>query len=143
MKYCFNCGHITPGEPLFCESCGRSYNVKLCPRRHPNPRTAEVCSQCGSRDLSLPQPRVPWWAPILQFLLSVIPGGFLAAASILVGVAGIVAVLRHPEMIAVLAVLAIPFGIFWWAWSQIPQWFRTRIYKLLQRRRKREHEGGS
>ena len=62
MKYCYECGRVTAGEPLFCQFCGRTYNVKLCPRLHVNPRFAEVCSQCGSRDLSTPQPKVSvWW----------------------------------------------------------------------------------
>ena len=59
MNYCYNCGHITPGEPLYCNYCGRSYDLKLCPRHHPNPRSADVCSKCGSRELSTPQPKVP------------------------------------------------------------------------------------
>src|ERR1700733_3859125 len=140
MKYCFNCNRLTPGEPLFCNSCGRTYDVKLCPRRHVNPRNAEACSQCGSRDLSMPQPRRPAWAPILGLLLSVVPGIFLGTASIVVGVALIVAILQRPAMIVALALLTIPIGILWWAWSQIPSWFRTRIYKML--RRKRGHERG-
>src|SRR5690349_4041653 len=69
MKFCYHCGHLTPGEPIFCNSCGRSYNVKLCSRLHANPRSAEVCSQCGSRDLSTPQPRVPFWSRCFEFLL--------------------------------------------------------------------------
>ena len=41
MNYCYNCGHITPGEPLYCNYCGRSYDLKLCPRHHANPRSAD------------------------------------------------------------------------------------------------------
>ncbi len=140
MKYCFQCNRIAPGEPLFCNSCGRSYDVKLCPRRHVNPRTAEACSQCGSRDLSTPQPRRPGWTPIVGFLLSVIPGIFLTTASLAVLLAAFIAIAQRPDMIVELALLSIPFGILWWAWSQIPQWFRTRIYQIL--RRKREHQRG-
>ena len=141
MKYCFNCNHITPGEPLYCNSCGRSYDVKLCPRHHVNPRTAETCSQCGSRDLSTPQPRTPWWTAIVGSLCSIIPGAFLTLATIAVALAGIVAILQRPDMIVALVLLMIPFGILWWAWSQIPQWFRTRIYRLLQRRREGQRGG--
>ena len=32
---------MTAGEPLFCNFCGRSYDLKLCPHRHPNPRNEE------------------------------------------------------------------------------------------------------
>jgi hypothetical protein len=136
MKHCLNCNHITPGMPLFCNYCGRSFDVKLCPRRHPNPRTAEACSQCGSRDLSTPQPLRPGWTPLVGFLLSVIPGGFLTFASIVVTIA----ILQCPDMVVALAVLMIPFGVLWWIWSQIPAWFRSQVYKLLKRRRDR-HQG--
>ena len=71
MKYCYECGRMTGGEPRYCQFCGRTYDVKLCPRRHENPRFAEVCSQCGSRELSTPQPKVsPVWR-VLEFLARV------------------------------------------------------------------------
>lgn len=141
MKFCFNCNRITPGEPLFCNFCGRSYDMKLCPRRHANPRTAEACSQCGSRDLSTPQPRRPPWAPLVGLALWVVPGGFLSLASFAVLLAAMVAIVQHPDMIVALALLTIPFGILWWMWSQIPAWFRTQLYKLLKRRRERQDGG--
>ena len=59
MKYCYQCGKMTAGEPLYCGTCGRTYDVKLCPRLHVNPRGADVCSKCGSRELSTPQPKIP------------------------------------------------------------------------------------
>lgn len=142
MKYCFNCNRITPGAPLFCNYCGRSYDVKLCPRRHVNPRTAEACSQCGSRDLSIPQPRRPAWAPLVEFLLWALPGGFLTIASVVVLLAVIAAILQHPEKIVVLVLLAVPFGILWSLWSEIPSWFRTFLYRLLKRRRDWRERGG-
>src|SRR5579863_8271734 len=110
MKYCFNCNRLTPGEPLFCNICGCSYDWKLCPRRHKNPRTAEACSQCGSRDLSTPQPRRPAWVLPVGFLLTVLPGAFLTVASVVVVLSAIIAVLQQPGMIVVLVLLAIPFG---------------------------------
>jgi hypothetical protein len=142
MKYCWNCNHITPGEPLYCNSCGRTYDVKLCPRRHVNPRTAETCSQCGSRDLSTPQPRRPGWTPLLGFLVSALPGIFLGTASIAVVLAAVIAILQRPEMIIALIFTAIPFWILWWMWSQIPQWFRSQVYKLLRRKRDNQRGGG-
>src|SRR5690242_753748 len=106
MKYCFNCDRLTPGEPLFCNTCGYSYDWKLCPRRHRNPRTAEACSQCGSRDLSSPQPRRPGWVPPLGLFLSIVPGVFLSVASVLVLLAVIIAALQQPGMIVALVILA-------------------------------------
>ena len=135
MKYCANCNHLTPGEPLFCDRCGRSYDVKLCPRMHRNPRSAEVCSRCGSRDLSTPQPRVPWWAPVLEVLLTVIPGGALTIFTITLGLLLLAAVLQQPQVLSALILLSIPLGVLWWMWSAIPQSIRTWIWKLLKRRR--------
>jgi len=135
MKYCYNCNRITPGEPLFCNFCGRSYNVKLCPRMHPNPRSAEACSQCGSRDLSTPQPRVPLWAPVLQFFLSLIPGFILTVLSILSVALVIRAIRQSPRALTSLVFLLLALGVFWWIWSRIPQWFRKAIYKMLKRKR--------
>ena len=138
MKYCFNCNRITPGEPLFCNSCGRSYNVKLCPRRHKNPRSAEACSQCGSRDLSTPQPKVPIWVPFVEAALSILPGFVLAVVSLCGFVLVMVALIHSPQFLSALVFLSIALGILWWIWSELPSWFRTAIYKMLKRRR----EGG-
>ena len=92
MKYCYHCGRLTSGEPVFCQFCGRSYDVKLCPRLHPNPRFADVCSQCGSRELSTPQPKVsPWWK-VLEFLLRILFGTVLVYLSLSL----LVALLRSP-----------------------------------------------
>ena len=74
MRYCYHCRQLTPGEPLFCNHCGRSYDSKLCPRRHSNPRSARVCSQCGSQDLSTPQPKASWTQRALITLLEIAPG---------------------------------------------------------------------
>src|SRR2546421_1399524 len=83
MRLCNQCHQLTAGEPLFCNFCGRSYNLKLCPHRHTNPRNAEICSQCGSRELSAPHPRVPIWLSALLALLSVLPGLLLLTVTVL------------------------------------------------------------
>src|SRR6185312_5776092 len=59
MRFCNNCKRLSPGKDPFCSHCGSTYDVKLCPRQHINPRAAVLCSQCGSRELSTPQPKLP------------------------------------------------------------------------------------
>jgi hypothetical protein len=135
MKYCYQCNRVTIGEPLFCNFCGRSYNVKLCPRLHPNPRNAESCSQCGSRDLSAPQPRIPFWAPILQFFLSLVPGLILTVLSIVVVALLVTELLNHSDMLFAGVLLLMAVGTLWWAWAQIPIWLRKAIYRMLKRKR--------
>jgi len=135
MKYCWNCNRVTPGEPLFCNFCGRSYDVKLCPRLHANPRNAQACSYCGSRDLSTPQPRMPFWAPIVEFLASLAPGLILAVLTVGALAAFFTAIARNPQMLAPAMCLLIALGVLWWAWSLIPAWIRNAVYNLLRRRR--------
>src|SRR5580698_6163326 len=107
MKYCYACGRLTPGEPAFCQNCGKTYDVKLCPRLHSNPRSAVVCSQCGSRDLSTPQPRVPFWSKCFEFFLRTV----LVILFVYVGLAFLVAIFRgvlaSPQAQGALAALAI------------------------------------
>lgn len=72
MRFCNSCKRFTPGEPMFCNFCGSTYDLKLCHSRHPNPRNAEVCSQCGSREFSRPAPELPLMfrgtGPLLKYL---------------------------------------------------------------------------
>lgn len=136
MKFCYQCGRVTVGEPLYCNSCGRSYSVKLCPRGHHNPRSAEVCSQCGSRDLSTPQPRVPIRIRVLAFLLSLLPGFLLVLVSILAAALLIRELLTNPRWLLALVFLGIVWGVLAWIWSELPLWFRKIVRRLLERKRK-------
>lgn len=48
--------------------------MKVCPSGHPNVRGSAFCGMCGSPDLSMPQPRLPGFVPLVYafsiFLLS-------------------------------------------------------------------------
>jgi hypothetical protein len=139
MKYCYECGRITAGEPLYCNFCGRSYDLKLCPRHHVNPRVAEVCSQCGSRELSTPQPRVSVLWRVLSFILKIVVGGFLVLLSLALVAEVIKGALSNPQMQNGLLALAILLGILWWMWSELPDWLRKLVRRLLKRK---EHRNG-
>jgi hypothetical protein len=134
MKYCYHCGHITPGEPLFCNSCGRTYDVKLCSSRHPNVRSAEVCSQCGSRDFSTPQPRVPIWTRCFAFLLRAV----IAVLAVYLGLAFLAllakGILASPQATSALLSLAIMGALLNWLWHQLPQWVRKIVTKMVGRK---------
>jgi hypothetical protein len=133
-RYCYGCNRTTVGEPLYCNFCGRSYDVKVCPRHHINPRYAGACSQCGSRDLSTPQPKVPWWVPTVGLVIRVIPGSALAFVSGRVVAIVIPKFAFGQEMFVALILVLFPLGILWTMWSEIPRWYRTAIYRMLQRR---------
>lgn len=135
MKYCFNCNRITAGEPLFCNHCGATYDAKLCPRLHVNPRWADVCAQCGSRDLSTPQPRVPFLA---KALLRLVPVAFAILAGFIT-LLFLIAIIQHlanqPGLVLALIILV---ALLWWLWSEIPLFIRKFIYRVLKKKESRE-----
>jgi len=130
MKYCYQCGRITAGKPFFCSFCGRSYDAKLCPRLHPNPRVAEFCSQCGSRELSTPQPKISVWWKVLEFLAKVVLGTCL----VYITLAGLVAVLKTPHLRNPLIVFGILLAVLWSLWSELPHLFRKLVRRSLKRK---------
>jgi hypothetical protein len=130
---------MTPGDPLYCNFCGRSYNVKLCPRHHPNPRIAEICGQCGSRELSTPQPKVSVWWRILEWLTRMLIGAFLVLLSAILAYEILKAIFGTPEGQLALVAFGILTGILWWLWTLLPDWFRKLVTRTLERRR-RNHE---
>ena len=126
MKYCYQCGHMTEGEPLFCNHCGRSYDVKLCPRLHTNPRGAEVCSQCGSRELSTPQPKIPMSWRLLALVVRLGFGLLLFYGSLSL----LVALVRTPQFQEFLVVTGLAVGGLWWCYSKLPDWLQNLIRAL-------------
>jgi antibiotic biosynthesis monooxygenase (ABM) superfamily enzyme len=136
MKYCYACGTVTSGKPFYCSLCGCSYDVKLCPRRHASPRFVEVCSQCGSRDLSTPQPRVPFSWKALAAVLRVL----LSALFALVILAFVLEVLRTPAGQGLFLLLVLVIATLCALWFMLPTWLRTFIHWLLKRRERRDEK---
>jgi hypothetical protein len=136
MKYCYQCGKMTAGEPLFCGTCGRSYDAKLCPRLHVNPRGVEVCSKCGSRELSTPQPRIPMSWRLLAILARLGLGLLLFYASISL----VIALIRTPEMQRVFVAFGMLLGALWWLWSKLPDWFQEAIRSFWKYRSRRDDD---
>ena len=136
MRYCYNCNHATAGEPLFCNHCGRTFDVKLCPRLHVNPRHAEVCSLCGSRDLTTPQPKMTFKARLLVLGVTVFLGVLLVLISVFLVVIFLQAVLSRADVQTALFASGILLGLLWWIWFQIPHWLRKRLHQLLVGSRK-------
>jgi len=130
MKYCYQCGHMTEGEPLFCNHCGRSYDVNLCPRLHANPRGAEVCARCGSRELSTPQPRIPMIWRLLAIVIRLGIGLVLFSASLWLLIALIRTTASRQALVSLGALLA----ALWLFWTKLPDWLQELIRALWKRR---------
>jgi len=141
MRLCNQCHQITSGEPLFCNFCGRSYDLKLCPHRHPNPRNAEICSQCGSRELSTPQPRVSFLLAPLVALLTVLPGLALVTISILF-VFGLVRTILTDQALMFQAVIAgLMLTFVWYLYMHLPNVLRRFISRLFTRTKRDDQHG--
>lgn len=134
MRYCNNCHRIIPGDPLFCHFCGRSFDVKLCPHRHVNPRIAQVCTECGSRDLSIPAPVMGIIKQSLLFVLSVGPGVLLLLMTILVVVGFIQVIFTDPAMLFRFLILIFLIGIVWRIYMAFPPPLRTLLKNLWPKR---------
>jgi RNA polymerase subunit RPABC4/transcription elongation factor Spt4 len=138
MRYCNQCHKITPGEPLFCNFCGRSYDFKLCPHRHPNPRNAEVCNQCGSRDLSTPHPRVPLWLAPLLVLLSALPGLLLLTVTVLFAFGLLNALLTNQQLLFQFMLVGLMLAFLWYLYIHLPHFLRRSLSRLFRRSHKKD-----
>lgn len=140
MRRCTYCFRFLPGRPTYCAFCGRSFDVRLCPRGHRNPRGATFCAECGSGELSVATPR-----PSLLFRFSGVAlyaFAFLIVA-ILLGSAALSLfyqidwnALAHPVFLLIVMV-----GILYWATTLLPGPIRRvgqsagrRIWKSLKGR---------
>jgi RNA polymerase subunit RPABC4/transcription elongation factor Spt4 len=131
MKFCNQCGKMTTGDPLYCSHCGRTYDVRLCPRQHVNPRGVEVCSKCGSRELSTPQPMIPVGLRFLAHVVRLVLGLLLLYASLLV----LIALISSPRVQQFLVACGVLLGILWLLWSRLPDWSREALRDFWIRRR--------
>src|SRR4051794_8791546 len=139
MRYCHNCHKTTTGEPLFCHSCGSTYDAKLCPARHINPRWATVCAQCGSRDLSTPAPRVPLAFRLMLLLGSLAPGLLLILLLVLAASAVIQAVLTNQAVTGQMLAAFLVLALVWWLYLQLPH-FIQNMFRSLWRKPKKEKD---
>ncbi|MDX2181560.1 MAG: zinc ribbon domain-containing protein [Bryobacteraceae bacterium] len=139
MRYCHNCHRLTAGEALFCSHCGASYGVKLCPSRHPNSRAAQVCSQCGSRDLSTPAPRVPLWLRPALFGASLLPAVAIALLLLLLAAAMIRELATNGQLQGQLIVLFLVLALLWFAYIHLPRFIQKALNSLWPSKKKDRH----
>ena len=109
MRYCRFCRRLSIGKPRYCRSCSRSFNIKICPSGHPNIRGSTFCAECGSSDLSQPQPRLSGFvrlgyviAVILLFLSSIVYLLYFASA-----------LLTNPNDLLKPMLVGFFLGLFW------------------------------
>jgi len=143
MRFCTNCRRITQGEPLFCSFCGRTYEVKLChEHRHPNPRNARVCSQCGSTDFTTPQPKPALWLRPLILLLSILPGVLLILISLLFLIALAQTLINSPQLLGRFLFAGLVLAILWLLYMQLPPIIRSGLHGLFGKSKRNDSPEG-
>ena len=95
---------------------------------------AEACSRCGSRNLSFPQPRVPflWRIPAVALLLAL--GLCLAALSSAFAIEVWKSLAVRGALSGDLVVHGLILALLWGLWSILPDCLRIVIRRLLKRR---------
>lgn len=124
---------------MFCNFCGRSYGLKLCPHRHPNPRNAELCSQCGSRELSTPHPRVSLWLAPLVALLTALPGIVLLLVTVLFALGFLQALLTNPQILFQMMLVGLVLAFLWFLYMHLPLFLRRFLSRLFKRSDRNDH----
>ena len=143
MRYCHNCSRFSAGTPLFCSNCGRTFDVRVCPRHHVNPRDAQVCRECGSRELTQPQPRVAIPTRLALVVLGKLPAVALMLLSIWLLFAFAHVLLTNSEVQGDLLLLLLLAGMGWLLYTHLPPGMREatrwgwRAVKKVTRTRKR------
>lgn len=120
MKRCRTCFHATAGDPLFCPSCGGSYDKRVCTKGHASPRSAKACGECGSRELSHPQPRRRFVAAAGFALLKTIAGAALLVGTIAYAIAFAVAMINDPNRLLSRMLVGLGLGLLWLLFIFIP-----------------------
>jgi hypothetical protein len=125
---------MTSGAPAYCHNCGKTYNVKLCSRGHINPRSANVCSQCGSREMSTPQRKIPFLLKPLIFLFSHFFG--IALIFSLVIFIGYFAyqIFTDPNGLLPLMCIGLSLGVLFLFWMMLPNFLKAPIRWLFKRK---------
>ena len=105
--------------------------MKLCPKLHMNPRTAEACSQCGTRDLSIPQPRVPILWHFLAVLAQALSGLLMLCISVPLLAVFLTDLSLHSAIPDRLLLGIFLVVILWSSWTLLPDASRWIIHRSL------------
>jgi hypothetical protein len=119
MKRCTACFRYSLGDPPYCTHCGRTYDVRLCPRGHRNPRGALFCAECGSGDLSTPAPPPTLLFHVSQWALNAL----IPITIVLIGVTAVLGLLMSldwDQLTPRLVLLVMLVGFLYWTTTLLP-----------------------
>src|SRR5690242_8070628 len=119
MRRCNYCFRYAVGQPLYCPTCGRSYESRICGRGHVNPRNTHFCPTCGSGDFSTPAPPESFLGWILRWMLQLFVGAAVALLIIAAAVS-VVARIDWNQLTPSLVSLLLMIGVLYWLTTLLP-----------------------
>ncbi len=88
---------------------------------------------CGSRDLSTPHEKLPFWFRILLFLSGILPGLALFVLSLIYIGYFLKRLVLAPSGLLIPMLLGLALGLAWFLWMHVP----FLLIRILSRRRRR------
>lgn len=107
--------------------------MKLCHRLHVNPREAQICSECGSRDLTQPAPKLSFWLRFILFLLSFIPGILLLILSAAFLIAYAYVLFVQPALQFRFMLGGLVLGLLWLLYMELPGFVRSKVHRQMRK----------
>ena len=139
MKYCNHCQHLSAGEPLFCPFCNHTFDVKLCPHRHVNERSAQFCQECGSADLSTPAPERSLVSKTLILILPKLGALLLLLFSLYVFFGILEAILRSQQLSGQLVCVVFVLALAWYLYLKVADSFAGKAVRHLMGKGSKRH----
>lgn len=87
---------------------------------------------CGSRDLSTPHEKLPFWFRILLFLSGILPGLALLVLSLIYIGYFLERLILSPSALLVPMLLGLALGVAWFLWMHVP----FLLIRILRRGRR-------
>ena len=135
MRYCSSCHRWFSARPTYCPACGRTWDVKLCPRGHENDANSNnnYCSTCGSPDLSQCSGKERWFSIMLGFLTG--KAGMITIISFAILMLCSISKQGFELLMSfVLAIGVLIIGV-WVAFSMMPSFLKSVLRWLWRRAR--------
>lgn len=88
---------------------------------------------CGSRDLSTPHEKLPFWFRVLLFLSGILPGLALLVLSLIYMWYFVERLILSPSALLVPMLFGLALGLAWILWMHVP----FLLIRILSRRRRR------
>ncbi len=102
--------------------------MRLCGRGHQNIRLAEVCSVCGSRELSMPQRQPSTNMRIFHVVALIIPFVVLTLFTLAYLAVFVKSLFTNPQAVLPLMLLGLVLGLLWLLWIQLSSFLKRLLF---------------